>query len=848
MERISKKDKLYSNILTNLADIYLIYEDYGKAKIYYSQAEETQKGGLLKKRSPDYLQTVFKLATVFHKLEDYIQAEFFFVKLIPLLKKELGRQHIDYESALNELASVYQDSGNYAKAQHLLEQVLLLREKRVGKEHSDFIQTVKSLGRLYTNTGQNNRALSLIRYVLPNLLLNSDLENFLIKIKEFLNMDEVNNQFMIAEILNEAGVKITKEAQIVSIQNTGQVLAEPIDNLRKASSLFKQAAEWGNEDAIQNRVQMLDISCAKENSSSEKHIRQIEITLDVQPDNLIVVNCDGDFSHTFDISNLYLDDAIITKSPEFYGEKIYQALFPMNFLTHTKLSTLTDRIVLVLSQSYLQEIPWEYAYNSDGFLVQNHQFVRSLPKDKRIALQNLDMNIHVIAVPANPLDENYATLNIEGEWWRLKESILSATGTICLERTNPSTMDKLRSCVANKNGRIVHFMGHGKKSEQGAELCFENEYGGADHVSAVDFVQRLKGTVFMVLLNACDTASHGSTNFHNLAKALVEEGVPYALGMRRKISDEDSLSVTRVFYSEIVRGTPVEEAIRQVRYKLASSSNHSAIGIPVLYTALDKPATGFSYFSGTPRILDNCPPIELNDITQPEGTFRGRIQELKKIGKFLTGDRRPKIITIHGVGGQGKTALATVIVERFAHAWPGGVWGINLESLPSCEIFSHRLACFLNIEKIGDSNLETLQKQLLGRLKHQRTLIVLDNAETMIEAVEQRNVAALDLAQFIRQQLLIQNVNLLITSRIQTGWTDETVMELDGLDPEAGAYLFLQCIPIELSEEDGIEDRMNQFGSALMELSEKIHGHPLGLLLLGKAFAEKNVCFQEDCL
>ncbi len=73
------------------------------------------------------------------------------------------------------------------------------------------------------------------------------------------------------------------------------------------------------------------------------------------------------------------------------------------------------------------------------------------------------------------------------------------------------------------------------------------------------------------------------------------------------------------------------------------------------------------------------------------------INELKQLGDLLTGDRRPRLVTIHGSGGQGKTALAREAVERFAYAWPGGVWATTLENLPGREVFVSDLARFLGI-------------------------------------------------------------------------------------------------------------------------------------------------------
>ena len=66
------------------------------------------------------------------------------------------------------------------------------------------------------------------------------------------------------------------------------------------------------------------------------------------------------------------------------------------------------------------------------------------------------------------------------------------------------------------------------------------------------------------------------------------------------------------------------------------------------------------------------------------------------------GDARKRIVTIHGGGGQGKTALAREAVERFAYAWPDGTWAMSLEHVPGRADFLINLAKFLG-SNTGDS-------------------------------------------------------------------------------------------------------------------------------------------------
>src|SRR5262249_52357248 len=135
----------------------------------------------------------------------------------------------------------------------------------------------------------------------------------------------------------------------------------------------------------------------------------------------------------------------------------------------------------------------------------------------------------------------------------------------------------------------------------------------------------------------------------------------------------------------------------------------------------------------------------------------------------LTGDRRPRLLTIHGGGGQGQTVLAPGAVERVAWAWPGGGYAATLESLPRRGLFVTDLARFLGLisgAAAAAPDPGQLEKQVLAHLAQRRVLIVLDNAESLVEAVEAQDRAAIQLAEFLRQ-LPGQTVSLLVTSRVQ---------------------------------------------------------------------------------
>ena len=479
-----------------------------------------------------------------------------------------------------------------------------------------------------------------------------------------------------------------------------------------------------------------------------------------------------------------------------YGGALFQALFTPETLARRTLDALPERILLVTDDALLDALPWEYTYGPSGFLVCEMPFVRGIAQ-QRIDPPVLDLPLHIVAIPSNPLQQDLPPLNSTASGYASR-TIQPLPYQITLERTRPPTIQQVRNQVANQQHRVIHFMGHGGQHEkEGAFLCFEEDNGVLAPVTARQFVLRVRGTVFLVTLNACVSATPGETPFSNLAAALVRQKVPYALGMRLSIHDDDARAFSRTFYGDWrVESESKKRSCRPASPWLAASVP-CAVGVPVLYTSLKTAAPGYTCRAGTPTIDEHQPPLDVLSLPRAEETFQGRIDELRQLGALLTGDSRTRLITIHGTGGQGKTALAREAVERFAYAWPGGVYATTLETLPERELFIADLARFFGIDLTGNADFAESERRVLARLSQQRTLIVLDNAETLVQAINGQDASAIRLAQFLREGLSGTLACLLVTSREFLEWVGEVGLgnDLEGLMSDEGALLFQQSAP-----------------------------------------------------
>jgi predicted ATPase len=153
-------------------------------------------------------------------------------------------------------------------------------------------------------------------------------------------------------------------------------------------------------------------------------------------------------------------------------------------------------------------------------------------------------------------------------------------------------------------------------------------------------------------------------------------------------------------------------------------------------------------------------------------SFIGRQRDLAAVGNLLSTAR---LVTLTGVGGCGKTRLATRVANQVGQAYPDGVWFVDLAPLREPEMAPQLVLETLGLRIAPD---QPLLEALLNFVRPRRTLIVLDNCEHLITACAQLAPKMMSAAPGMR---------VLATSREQLGIAGERIYPLPGLDlPEIG--------------------------------------------------------------
>ena len=126
------------------------------------------------------------------------------------------------------------------------------------------------------------------------------------------------------------------------------------------------------------------------------------------------------------------------------------------------------------------------------------------------------------------------------------------------------------------------------------------------------------------------------------------------------------------------------------------------------------------------------------NLRSPKQSFIGRQREVKDL---VDGLRSHRLLTLTGVGGVGKTRLSLEVAGASASDFSSGVWVIELAAVFDREAVLHTTMTVLGTtSEVGVTALESI----VDVLRAESALIVIDNAEHVLEPVRELVSAILD--------------------------------------------------------------------------------------------------------
>lgn len=353
--------------------------------------------------------------------------------------------------------------------------------------------------------------------------------------------------------------------------------------------------------------------------------------------------------------------------------------------------------------------------------------------------------------------------------------------------------------------RIFHYAGH---SDQDA-IFLGKDYPGQSATQATDLAGflALQGGLELVFLNSC--LSMGQAAAHQ------EAGIPAVLATKVKINDTTAVNFAKKFYQGIAGGATLTEAYQQADRGMQITDDTDSRGQGLPPTSGTLPWQLFPEKDHTWRLplvakrLTKLPSLEL------QKEFFGREEDLKRLVKKL--ETSTKVVLMNGLGGIGKTVLATAYTQTQQQHYDHIAWINRGEDLINSFALNGDLAETLGmpIEK------EEPPQERFSRILHKMSnlpgnnLLVIDNA--------QQQVAQKEIFDLLPGH---PNWRVLLTSRLDLQQFDP--IRLDTLGAEAARKLFQ-------------EHYQGKYTAAeLDELLEEIGYHTLTVELLARLLSRLN--------
>ena len=191
--------------------------------------------------------------------------------------------------------------------------------------------------------------------------------------------------------------------------------------------------------------------------------------------------------------------------------------------------------------------------------------------------------------------------------------------------------------------------------------------------------------------------------------------------------------------------------------------------------------------------------------------FVGRRDAVNDLGTTVASGR---VVTLTGVGGTGKTQLATRVAASLVDVYPDGVWWCDLTPLGSAEMIPGAVAAQLEFALQPD--LAPLQS-VVDALARRELVLVLDNCEHVLDGAAHLVDAVV---------AHCPGVAVLATSREPLGVREELVWPVDPLDVETDAVdlLVMRAVAADASVDPNKWDR-----AELVELCARLDGIPLAI-------------------
>ncbi|MBB5866868.1 hypothetical protein F4553_000247 [Allocatelliglobosispora scoriae] len=392
-------------------------------------------------------------------------------------------------------------------------------------------------------------------------------------------------------------------------------------------------------------------------------------------------------------------------------------------------------VLRIAAEQRLRHLPWELLADEGNFLVVSGRApllpVRAIGGGDPVSAAVGNRPLRVLFMATSP-EGVEPVLGYEAEEAAILEAT-SRTGTeLVVEESG--TLEGLRFLFRDYGEGyfdVLHLSGHATVDPAGRpRFLAEDEYGGLEAVTT----DLIEDAMFghwprLVFLSGCLTGSAPDRGaFPSMSESLVRAGAPAVLGWALPVGDVSATDFAAHLYRALADGQPLDRAVVEARRQLysAESSNWHllrAYADPSPLTPMVTPLNTRGRARIAVRAADQeflDPQTHRSRVASRAG-FVGRRRVIQRCLRTLrqpnNDDGAVEALVLHGMGGLGKSSLASRLLERMP-THQRVVWYGRVDLIKFRELTTN--IAFPSVERQEEAArlLDNDQTPLLVRLRH----------------------------------------------------------------------------------------------------------------------------------
>ena len=285
--------------------------------------------------------------------------------------------------------------------------------------------------------------------------------------------------------------------------------------------------------------------------------------------------------------------------------------------------------------------------------------------------------IRVLVVAPDPLGQPLSPLNIAGEWAELAALIQRSDYPAALVRLNPPTFEHLQAAVADLTNPydVIHFIAHG----DGEHLALEARDGGVDRWPYSKIAESLALSPAQIFIfGVCKSLPLALALESAFARQSAKSQISCAMiAAPDDVYDDLAEDFARGLYAGLFGRQPAGVAFEMGERLIDEQCPFVLRGDEGVRLRELSDGAGPLLFPGDPPHNDWLPGYSKKG-------FKGRAGELRMdFAEFFRPGGEVAALFVTGIGGIGKTTLATAAARRYGWQFPGGIVSVPAKDVPN---------------------------------------------------------------------------------------------------------------------------------------------------------------------